>query len=244
MAACAAYAQNSDGPISMRDYLEEAARIQQPGARLNDRNHTYGENSDFGSLSSNDSRIPIENYNNPAPVVRAIDAQTWIRLVPDLATRGVEAIGNVLGDTIVKGLDAITANQNEQSTENVTRQVASNAVRMIVDQNVNEGCDGRGGTISPDSVYVRDLNGDGVHDLIIAHDGIVCSRFPQQSIECGAQVCTVNFYLFQAGRLEFTATGLALVTSISNDEPPVINLYLHGGSTASVQWNGAQFANR
>lgn len=120
----------------------------------------------------------------------------------------------------------------------------SNAAEWLRDQAIEEGCDGRTGKMLSDAIFVRDLDADGRDDLILSHDGIVCSGQPQRSIYCGAQVCSLNIFLRRGDLLKFAGEADALVESISNASPPIIALYLHGGAKARVQWDGSQFVNR
>jgi hypothetical protein len=54
-------------------------------------------------------------------------------------------------------------------------EALSNAAKYLIDQQIAEACEGRGGTIAADAVIERDLTGNGRADLIISHDGTVCT---------------------------------------------------------------------
>jgi hypothetical protein len=66
----------------------------------------------------------------------------------------------------------------------------SNPARYLINQQIAEACEGRGGSIDPAAVIERDLTGDGRADLIISHEGIQCAD-SGRSLYCGMQVCSV-----------------------------------------------------
>ncbi len=84
--------QERRDPTSIRDFLEEAARLQEPNAKINDRNHTYGKNTDFGPLSDSDGRISIENYNNPQLAKEALDASGFLKSLPKVVQDGLQGL--------------------------------------------------------------------------------------------------------------------------------------------------------
>ncbi|HIE30549.1 TPA: hypothetical protein EYP66_25100 [Candidatus Poribacteria bacterium] len=118
----------------------------------------------------------------------------------------------------------------------------SKAARWLVDQAINEGCDGRGGQMSPDGIFVRDLDGDGQDDLVLMHDGIRCEGTPEISNLCGAKVCEGVVFLRRGGLLDransFMGTGL----KIGSGRNPTISFLQHDLSEFSFGWDGQNFA--
>ncbi|MEL7254436.1 MAG: hypothetical protein AAGL23_09705 [Pseudomonadota bacterium] len=116
-------------------------------------------------------------------------------------------------------------------------------VDAILQGHVAEGClNGQGGRFV-DGVYQRDLTGDGLVDLIVDHGGMSCVGDFGRSGFCGAQVCSVIFYVNQGGTLTEVQEILAIVGEISDTPVPLIGLHGHGGGRNFWRWNGSAFVN-
>lgn len=116
----------------------------------------------------------------------------------------------------------------------------SEAVEKLVREEIAEACGGKEGTIKPSAVIERDLTGDGVIDLIIAHDGITCSG-RGASATCGTQICSVKIYVGRGGELSLVIDMLGAGVKVGQGRIPSIQMYAHGGKTGSIKWNGRQF---
>ncbi len=115
-------------------------------------------------------------------------------------------------------------------------------VSAILEGHVAEGCTNGAGAFQG-GVYERDLTGDGLVDLIVDHGGITCTQGFGRSGFCGAQVCSVVFYVNQNGTLTEVQEILAIVGGISDTPRPLIGLHGHGGGRNFWRWNGAEFVN-
>lgn len=69
----------------------------------------------------------------------------------------------------------------------------SRAAAYLAKQEINDGCDGRQGRIDPAGLIERDLDGDGMPDLIISHEAIRCAgkNFTEQSLRHAGLLRTV-----------------------------------------------------
>ncbi|MEM6588073.1 MAG: hypothetical protein AAF641_06465 [Pseudomonadota bacterium] len=115
-------------------------------------------------------------------------------------------------------------------------------VDAILQGHVAEGCTNGAGAFQS-GVYQRDLTGDGLTDLIVDHGGINCTQGFGRSGFCGAQVCSVIFYVNQGGSLTEVQEILAIVGEISDTPLPLIGLHGHGGGRNFWRWNGVEFVN-
>lgn len=118
---------------------------------------------------------------------------------------------------------------------------ASKAADYLLNQELIEACQGRGGRIRFEGFIERDLTGDGRKDLIISHDAIECNGDFRRSPFCGAQVCTIKIYVRRGKLLKLEEEFLALISSIGAGPVPVISLYFHGGGQGQLRWNGRAF---
>jgi hypothetical protein len=175
----------------------------------------------YGGLGMASNNAVIAVSNAPTTEVISRDPIIYRLRDPDLCT-------------------ALGSNSDTLATE--ATEIAT-AIRLLRDEAISEGCEGRPGSISDNAVFLRDLDADGNDDLILSHDGIVCAGRPQRSGFCGAQVCTLVFFLRRGDSLQLAGEDLALLDGIDNSSPPVITLYRHGGVRAQVQWNGTQFVD-
>ncbi len=120
-------------------------------------------------------------------------------------------------------------------------EALSNAARYLIDQQIGQACEGRGGTIDPAAVIERDLTGDGRADLIISHEGIRCSG-GGRSLYCGIQVCSVMLYVRRGALLELAADDkLGMGVSVEDGAPPTIRMFGHGGRPTALRWDGQGF---
>ena len=117
----------------------------------------------------------------------------------------------------------------------------SNAARYLIDQEIERGCEGRGGSMTSEGVFERDLDGDGRADLILTHDGMACQGSLSRSLECGTQICTTKIYLRRGGLLRLIEEFASHSLSIGPGKRPIIKLYGHNSGPAYLQWNGAAF---
>ena len=121
-------------------------------------------------------------------------------------------------------------------------EARTKAAAWVAKEQIAEACDGGRGTIDPVGVIERDLDGDGKSDLILSHDAIFCSdgRFGR-SMFCGAQVCSVLFYVRRGGLLKKVGEVLGGGVTIGEGRRPPISMHGHGGQSVSVKWNGTAF---
>jgi hypothetical protein len=119
-------------------------------------------------------------------------------------------------------------------------EALSNAARYLIDQQIAEACEWKGGAgiIDPAAVIERDLTGDGRADLIISHEGIVCADGGRSS-HCGMQVCSVMIYVRRGALLEVAADDkLGMGVSVGEGEIPTIHMLGHGGHRTALRWDG------
>lgn len=117
----------------------------------------------------------------------------------------------------------------------------SNAAKYLIDQERQEACDGRDGTLSPDGAIERDLDGDGREDFILSHHAFVCSGQMSRSLFCGAQVCTVKIYLRRGALLQLVEEYLSIDIEVGPGPVPIITGHGHGGGQSQIRWNGQAF---
>ncbi len=115
----------------------------------------------------------------------------------------------------------------------------SNAAKWLMDQEIAAACGGVGRFDG--GVVETDLNGDGLTDLILSHEGIVCGSGGRSGF-CGMQVCTVKIYLREGALLqeaeEMLGGGVSVDTATS---PPTIRGYAHGGGAWAMRWANGRF---
>jgi hypothetical protein len=122
-------------------------------------------------------------------------------------------------------------------------EALSNAARYLIDEQIAEACEwkGGGGTIDPAAVIERDLTGDGRADLIISHEGIVCADGGRSDF-CGMQVCSIMIYVRRGALLEVAADDvLGMGVSVGEGEIPTIHMLGHGGRPTALKWDGQAF---
>lgn len=120
----------------------------------------------------------------------------------------------------------------------------SKAVAYLVKQEITEGCESHRGTMDPAGIIERDLDGDGLPDLILADDALKCSGASERSVNCGMQVCSVTFYLRRGPLLQKVHEMLGAGVTVGAERIPKVTMFAHGGSRGFVRWNGHTFANR
>lgn len=120
----------------------------------------------------------------------------------------------------------------------------SNAASYLANQHIGDGCQGRGGSIDPRGLTIRDLDGDGRDDLIIADEWIVCNGARQQSITCGVKVCEAVIYVRRGTTLERSASFNGTGVEVSTGNRPTVTFLEHNLSRFSFGWNGSAFAQR
>jgi len=249
----------------MRDFLEEAARLQEPNAQIEDPTYEYGKQSDFGPLSSNDENISIENYNTPSLPKKVLDFSSYIKAIPNVLSDGLSNIlPSVAGS--MSGLAEIdyaveeptyssTSSELSEISEQATapfrdQQITalppelSNAANWLVNQAISEGCEGLGGTMHPRGLFIVDLDIDGRDDLILSHDGIECGPRKTKSNSCGIKVCETFIYLRRGGILDQAGSFVGTVTNISDNTPPRFTFSDHSQREQTYSWNGNGFSQR
>ncbi len=117
----------------------------------------------------------------------------------------------------------------------------SRAAAYLAKQEINEGCDGRQGRIDPAGLIERDLDGDGLADLIISHEAIECAGRMSRSNHCGMQVCSVLFYVRRGSLLQKVHDMLGANVKVGRERIPKVHMDAHGGGGGYVRWNGKSF---
>jgi hypothetical protein len=117
----------------------------------------------------------------------------------------------------------------------------SRAAAYLAQQEINDGCDGRQGRIDPAGLIERDLDGDGLADLIISHEAIRCAAKMSRSNQCGMQVCSVLFYLRRGSLLQKAHDMLGANVKVGRERVPKVHMDAHGGGGGYVRWNGKSF---
>ena len=117
----------------------------------------------------------------------------------------------------------------------------SKAAAYLIKQEIAEGCESHQGTMGASGAIERDLDGDGLPDLIIAHDEIHCSGQSTRSTNCGMQICSVTFYMRRGQLLQKIHDMLGSGVSVGNERIPKVHMYAHGGRRGFVRWNGHGF---
>jgi len=120
----------------------------------------------------------------------------------------------------------------------------SNAAEYLVNQHIENGCEQRGGTFDRRGITIRDLDGDGRDDLILADEWIVCNGARQQSITCGVKVCEAVIYVRRGAILERSASFNGTGIEVASGRRPTVTFLEHNLSTFSFGWNGNSFAQR
>jgi len=100
--------------------------------------------------------------------------------------------------------------------------------KTIVKTEIMEACGKAGGRLARGAVIRKDVTGDGRRDLIISHERIIC-RGGQRSGHCGAQVCSVNFYVRRARGYRLNTGKLGIRVSVGKGKRPRIWMNAHGG---------------
>lgn len=276
-----AFAQGRNEPPGIRGYLEEAARItdnSNANIQLHDRDYQYGENIDFGSLSDNDNRIPIENYGNPELVLDAMRARDVASFLSSFPKSGFQSLAPILGSGIVDGISyiaesaspdctdpdgclTISTGQIETHEDTVSTQYAERTLADTSDLSAHQEylrtqiretarsiiqaeCSGPGVLRNSEAIQVFDFTGDGDLDFVFDVFGIRCST-GMMPLSCGAQFCATYFYAFEGEFFtpvaEYNGASFARVFP---GNPPTIELFVHGGSTAQIVWTGQSFQQK
>lgn len=139
--------------------------------------------------------------------------------------------------TLLTAILAMTISASEAQTQ-------SKAVAYLVKQEIAEGCESRKGTMDRSGIIERDLNGDGLPDLILADDALRCSGQSERSLNCGMQVCSVTFYLRRGELLQKVHEMLGADVTVGTGQNPKVFMDAHGGTRGFVRWNGRTFVNR
>jgi len=114
------------------------------------------------------------------------------------------------------------------------------SAKTILKKEIREACGKAGGRLGRGAVIRKDLTGDGRRDLIVSHENIAC-RGGQRSGHCGAQVCSVNFYVRRAGGYRLNTEKLGIRVTVGKGKRPRIWMNAHGGQRYNVRWDGRRF---
>lgn len=123
-------------------------------------------------------------------------------------------------------------------------QAQTKAASYLVKQEIAEGCESHRGTMDASGIIERDLDGDGLPDLILADDALRCSGESTRSLNCGMQICSVTFYLRRGQLLQKVHEMLGAGVTVGEGRIPKVAMFAHGGSRGFVRWNGHSFTNR
>lgn len=150
--------------------------------------------------------------------------------------------------TEIQNFDRLAREQIAEAASKVTAPdtpaTLSKAANYLVNQHIGDGCEGRGGSIDPKGLTIRDLDGDGRDDLIIADEWIVCNGTRQQSNTCGVKVCEAIIYVRRGAILERSASINATGIEVANGRRPTVTFLQHDLSTFAFGWNGNSFVRR
>lgn len=117
----------------------------------------------------------------------------------------------------------------------------SDVASELVAQEVKAACGGGLGRYDPAFVVERDLDGDGMADLVVAHEGIECASAPR-SAECGEILCRIRLWLRRGD--QFTpALGdvRGYDMTIGQGPTPEIRWVGEGGAPTTIRWDGEAF---
>ena len=117
----------------------------------------------------------------------------------------------------------------------------SDVASELVAQEVKAACGGGPGRYDPAFVVERDLDGDGMADLIVAHEGIECASAPR-SAECGEVLCRIRVWLRRGARFTpgfVDASGYDM--TIGHGPTPEIRWVGEDGAPVSIRWGGNGF---
>ena len=120
---------------------------------------------------------------------------------------------------------------------------ASDAAQRLARDTIAYQCMGSGGSISPDTVKIRDLDADGAPDILIDHAGIDCSS-GKLPLSCGVRACEVHAYLQRGERFDEAFVQQAMFLGIGEGSPPDIRLMTHSMDEYVLGWDGGQFSQR
>ena len=135
------------------------------------------------------------------------------------------------------------SSSDSQASEGGDRAKLDAEISRAIQEEIGEACSS-GGTIRSEGVFLQDLNGDGLDDLIVSHAGIECGNRYALSYLCGVQVCAGQIYLNDTSTLRRAGSFEGNVEGISSSTPPIISIYQHGGRILRIQWDGRKFAGR
>lgn len=115
------------------------------------------------------------------------------------------------------------------------------AASRLVTQELETACGDKPARYDPAYVVERDLDGDGVADLVVAQEGIECGKASRSAV-CGEMVCPIAVWLRRGD--QFTpaldaASGYDL--TIGSDPIPEIRWVTENGAPAAVRWDGSGF---
>lgn len=90
--------------------------------------------------------------------------------------------------------------------------------------------------------FELDLTGDGIRDLVLSHEGVICEGERARSLLCGMQACTVLFFVgLENGLLVQVDQAFGREVNVDGAEPPITTLTGRSGGLLHLQWNGTAF---
>lgn len=111
----------------------------------------------------------------------------------------------------------------------------------VLRQEIADACDGAPGKVAREGAIERDLDGDGLEDLIVSHEYITCSGgMMGRSRFCGMQVCSVNVYVRGPRGLALREELLGAGVRVGSGPVPTVTMYQHGGGEWSFRLDPAR----
>ncbi|WP_372426898.1 hypothetical protein [Salinarimonas chemoclinalis] len=115
-------------------------------------------------------------------------------------------------------------------------------VRAVVDREIAEACGGTPGELQSEGRIERDLDGDGLEDLIVSHEWMRCTGgmgMAGRSEFCGMQVCSVNIYVRRGSGFDLAREMLGADVRVGSGARPEITMRAHGGDVFGIRLDPA-----
>jgi len=131
------------------------------------------------------------------------------------------------------GLVALVTALVEPPVGGARAQSTDAQTREVLMREIAEACEGARGKIAREGAIERDLDGDGLDDLIVSHEHIDCGGggggIAGRSLFCGMQVCSVNVYMRSPEGLVLEHETLGGGVEVGPGPVPTVRMYQHGG---------------